>query len=210
LFNKKLKIYFDFDGVLANTSKAFLDIVYYMYKNDENFEFPRWDKVEKWNFSNVAPFVKLEDIKTIFNKQALFDNLSFYYDEDLFSTKDLFNILASSKEFDLHIATKGDENNLILKKEFILNNFSIPKKKIHLMQGLDMDKSEINMSNAIHIDDHQDNLYSSNAKYKILFSFNGNVTNFNIEAMNDKEILKAFSVEQLYELILKIKKNEEK
>lgn len=201
----KQKIVFDFDNVIVNSSKAFLDCVYYLYNKKENFIFPQWDKVRKWDFSCVAPYIDKNRIEEIFESKMFFENLSYYYENYGYSTGMLLQQFLDSDDYNVTICTKGTDRNLELKKEWILSRFNISEDKIILMSGMNMDKSEIDMSDAIQIDDHQDNLYSTNANDKIIFSFNGNITEYNADAIMDDNIYNVFSLEDLITTIMKIR-----
>ena len=198
---KKLKIFFDFDNVLVNSSKAFLDCVFYKYNNSEVSRALDWTKVEHWNFNKVAPFITTQDIIDIFSSKMFFENLAPFYNTDGYSTKNLIEFFSDNKYVELFIVSKGAENNLKLKREYILNNFNIKEDNIILLEGLDIDKSSVDMTGGIHIDDNEGNLYSTNAKCKILFSFNNKITDYNSKAMKDKSIYKATTIERLFYLI---------
>ena len=152
-----LKWYIDFDEVLVNSIEAVLFILNNRYnKNVKSSEILRWD------FSDKFDMLGETEIEDIFESEEFFDSLKW---------KD------GAKKFLLEhsengtIVTRGSEKNLQLKREWLSLEKCGEIKFIGLI-GVEANKSSVDMSDGILLDDNQHNLYSSNAKHKVLFENN--------------------------------------
>ena len=134
------------DSVLIQLNRRF-DTCYFM--NDVN----------TWNMTNLFPTLKSIEIEEIFDSAEFFDSLTW---------KDgAFDFVNRHHDI-ISIVTKGNALNLARKEEWIRIVF--PSIDFIGLEGTVMDKSMVNMGlNTVHIDDNQDNLFSTNAEYKILF-----------------------------------------
>ena len=108
-----------------------------------------------------------------FNTPRFFDNLDFMYQADTF-------IWLLSYQFDFVIVSHGNSPNLKLKKMWIdkklklfINNTRMLNQGSVDFIGVDFhnhkDKSHVDMSDGIFVEDTYDNLITSNAKHKIVF-----------------------------------------
>lgn len=195
-----MKLFVDFDGTLVNSQMAILNVYkkalgfYYEYNDrDEIFreEYNKfqvsnfWEIIKenkKWDFSDVCPLIYNENYRVgiydsfnhvldAFDNKAFFEEAeSCFYDGALSSMDVLINLGITSI-----ICTSGLPKNIELKVPFIHRH--MPKASIIpiYLQGSDgVGKTVINMEDSIFIDDHLDNLITSNAKYKILFKHKNN------------------------------------
>lgn len=108
-----------------------------------------------------------------FNTPRFFDNLKFMNQADTF-------IWLLSYQFDFIIVSHGNYPNLQLKKKWIdrklklfINDTKMLNQGVVDFIGVDFhdhdDKSHVDMSDGIFVEDTYDNLVTSNAKYKIVF-----------------------------------------
>lgn len=167
--NIKKKIFIDFDGVISNT----IAIICYLYNEDfcyyEDYRPIHWTEIESWGFDELN-CTNREHINTYFNSPRFFHSIKLIEHVK-------YALYKISKEYDITIVSMGNAPNLRLKEEWIGVNFPFCK-----FIGCDFNnysnKSHIDMSDAILIDDSMNNLITSNAKIKICF---GDVYEWNKE-----------------------------
>lgn len=159
--NNKRNIYCDFDGVIANSIKAYCNVYKIMYDGN-----PDWTKVRRYDLRDQCPNIPIEDINKIFSNEMFFKYLEFM--------PNAYNVLKSlSEEFNIIICSIGTYQNISHKALWIESNLSFIKDAIFIKnKSCQMDKSNIDMFGGIIIDDVFHNLESSNAEVKILFDNN--------------------------------------
>lgn len=74
-----------------------------------------------------------------------------------------------SEKYDIIICSIGTYNNLSHKSDWINKNLPFVDAILIKNKGVEMNKSVVDMNGAIFVDDHMDNLASSNASTKICF-----------------------------------------
>ena len=194
----KHKIFIDFDSTLVNSIKAFVDVYKERHKEElvsGSINFPLAEFVKSWNMADEMPELTLDELYEIFDSERFFDNLSLFADPNGVTMYDFLEQLCYDDSLSVKIASKGHSKNLKLKKEYIEKNFKCFNIDNFIpMQGTDMDKSSL--EGLILIDDHEENLYTSRVKFKILVNFNINKDKceWNSKAMDDPTIYKCFSV----------------
>jgi 5'(3')-deoxyribonucleotidase len=168
----KPTIYLDFDETIVNTMQAFCSVYNEKYTNHKDFVLADYTKVYKYNFADQCPL--LEDVQAIHD---IFDSQNFF---DALTLKDgCLEVLHKHKyDFNYQIVTIGTPKNLSHKVLWIEKNLPFIKDVILISNGNNkMDKSIINMFNStipnIFLDDHQDNLISSNANIKFCIATYG-------------------------------------
>lgn len=120
----------------------------------------KWWEVYTWDFTECNCASK-EYINTYFNQQRFFDRVE-YMDW----AKNILDKL--SEKYDITIVSSGYSPNLKAKEIWIKNNLpycefiGVNLKKYK-------DKSHVDMSDGIFVDDSMSNLITSNAKIKICF-----------------------------------------
>lgn len=150
----KLRIFVDFDNTITNSSDVVVDILNKKYGFDKD---PR--KVRQYDFKDLFPTVQKSEINSIFDSEELFDKLKVY---------DGFDKLLES-EHEIICASLGRTKNLESKKKFLLQNFGNRVSLLGLEATGKNDKSIVDMSGAVFIDDHIECLVSTNASVKILY-----------------------------------------
>ena len=192
-----MKIVFDFDETIVNTIHSVVDCYNDDYKEHENYIIPNPQCVQQWNMLDQLFLANNNFMNSIFEEKRFFEKLT---------VKDGMKEFISELQLDGHqvvICTKGTFKNISMKSEFINHHF--PNVETIFMSIDNTTKSEINkslidMSYGIIIDDHQDNLFSSNAKYKICFAEYGLDKEWNYKWTE----YSVKSVEELKHIITKI------
>jgi 5'(3')-deoxyribonucleotidase len=158
----KTKIFLDFDGTLVDSIKAYCSTYNTIYKQFTGFKEAVWYNVNRYDLKDECPIVK--NPREIFQYKIFFKFLEFM-------NGNTFDILRElDKHFDIHICSIGTPENLSLKCKWLQENLFFVEKYILISNGTNkMDKSIVDMSDSIIIDDHVDNLISSNAAIKICF-----------------------------------------
>ena len=169
----KLNLFIDFDNTIVDTTDAAVKI----YNNYFNTNINSLD-IENYS---MEPFISLNEKER----------------SDLFCKDSLYEIL---KPFDnVHNILKNLRDSNLFNKIYLVTNCSaksIPHKikwlkdnnfdnlfdgKLYLDVNQGYNKSMINMSNSILIDDHRENHLTSNAKYKLSFQYDKRKQNWGPE-----------------------------
>lgn len=155
-------IYLDFDGVVVNSIKAFCDVYNNVFKEEEKFVPADWTKVNRWDLADECPLT-VDIVEGVFKSDDFFEVLEFM-DEDT------LNIINKLKEkYKIIICSIGTPENISKKTMWIKDNLGIEDMILLSQSEALMDKSIIDMSDGIIIDDHGNNLITSNAGVKICF-----------------------------------------
>lgn len=168
----KKDLYIDFDSTIANSDKAISHIYNNKYKDHPNFVPAKWEEHENWAYRKICPLVhELEEdpinvIKDYFNSAEFFDYVEFYKD-----AKRVISKLA--REYNIIICTSSFPLNASRKVLWIEEHLPVVDEIIILINksGHGVGKSRVPMmeEDAIFIDDHPKNLYSTKASQKFLY-----------------------------------------
>lgn len=190
-----MKLFIDFDNTIANSSEVIVDMLNEHFDKNENFE-----KLIKYDFSDLFPECSYWDIEKFFNSDEMFERLKIF--PNMIETVDAF------KDFfdEISIVTIGTKDNLENKKRFLKEN-NLELTFYGIENNGRSDKSSVDMHNGVFIDDHIGCLHSSNAKIKILMK---NVENgeWNKVEPND-DIYVVNNWYEVYSIFDFIKKNKE-
>lgn len=190
-----MKLFIDFDNTIANSSEVIVDMLNEHFGKNENFE-----KLRKYDFSDLFPECSYWDIEKFFNSDEMFERLKIF--PNMIETVDTF------KDFfdEISIVTIGTKDNLENKKRFLKEN-NLELTFYGIENNGRSDKSSVDMHNGVFIDDHIGCLHSSNAKIKILMK---NVENgeWNKVEPND-DIYVVNNWYEVYSIFDFIKKNKE-
>jgi len=156
-----VKLFLDFDEVLADSIEAVLYILNKRYNKNVKF-----DEVKVWNFTDVFPEIDGEIISQIFDAEEFWDVVQLKEGASDFIQYALDNPFIN----DITIVSVGRKNNLINKENFVK---SIWGDKLNFIGVFNhhcvTDKSCVDMSGGMFVDDNEKNLFSSNAEFKLLF-----------------------------------------
>ena len=190
-----MKLFIDFDNTIANSSEVIVDMLNEHFDKNENFE-----KLRKYDFSDLFPECSYWDIEKFFNSDEMFERLKIF--PNMIETVDAF------KDFfdEISIVTIGTKDNLENKKRFLKEN-NLELTFYGIENNGRSDKSSVDMHNGVFIDYHIGCLHSSNAKIKILMK---NVENgeWNKVEPND-DIYVVNNWYEVYSIFDFIKKNKE-
>ena len=190
-----MKLFIDFDNTIANSSEVIVDMLNEHFGKNENFE-----KLRKYDFSDLFPECSYWDIEKFFNSDEMFERLKIF--PNMIETVDAF------KDFfdEISIVTIGTKDNLENKKRFLKEN-NLELTFYGIENNGRSDKSSVDMHNGVFIDDLIGCLHSSNAKIKILMK---NVENgeWNKVEPND-DIYVVNNWYEVYSIFDFIKKNKE-
>lgn len=154
------KLFIDFDSTIANSVKAFCDTYNEIYGQAKGFKTADPEKVNQWSFADQCPLEK--NPERIFGMGYFFTKLEFMPDA-------LEVIIKLSEKYNIIVCSIGTYDNLYFKSEWLDMYLPFVDAILIKNKGVKMDKSCVDMSGAIFIDDHIDNLNSSNAETKICF-----------------------------------------
>lgn len=151
-------IYLDFDNTIVESNKRVIEIL-----NDRYNISKTEDDMKDYQFNSIYPISEKEKLD-IFESDEFYNGLKF--------KPNVLEVLDKYKDsYKFIIISKGTENNLAKKQQWIIKNFPYTCKFIGL-SGQTFNKDEIDMSDAIQIDDNFSCL-RTNAAIKILYkSFN--------------------------------------
>lgn len=160
-----MNLFLDFDGVIVNTIKAVVGLYNEDYCFYDNFEFINWFDITTWDFDEL--FLSKRCQYRYFNQPRFFQNLEFMEAE----TKEVIQTL--SEKYTVKIVTIGSSPNITGKKLWLKSNLELNINNNIEFIPIDSykfkDKSHIDMTNSIFIDDVSKNLKTSNATHKICF-----------------------------------------
>lgn len=162
---KKRKLFLDFDNTIVNTTQAIVSLYNEDFQYYKDFNPVNWRTVDTYNFEECTLASK-DYINTYFNQPRFFYRLICMSNAAL-----ALNFLAN--KFDITIVSLGFSPNLKGKVEWLYNYYEIDDQLPFNFTGVNMkeykDKSHINMSGGILVDDNARMLETSNASTKICF-----------------------------------------
>lgn len=158
-----MRLFIDFDSVITDTNKAFIEYYNEHYKGLEGFIEADDADCNEWNFTDTCPLA-IDDVSEIFGTKELFDRLEFFP-----GVYEALKEISTRRE--VIIVSIGTFNNIHWKSKWVKENLPFIHESIFLCKDRDviMDKSTVNMEGGIFIDDVKSNLDSTNAERKILF-----------------------------------------
>lgn len=193
--NNKIDLFLDFDDTICLTSKQFVKLANRKYKKEED-----WNNIKRWDFKDLYPEITNNDIDNIFSSEDFF--------VDLELCENCLDVINSIKNLvNIHIATIGTDKNLKNKMKWIKENLNIDFNFNGILDTGINDKSSVDMSGAIFVDDRTDNLRSSNANIKILYKNYHNYSWQQIEPNDNIYVVDSW--EQIYSILDFISKNPE-
>ena len=157
----KKKFFIDFDSTIVDSISAYCKVYNRTHHYVEGFKIAIADNVNQWDLKDECPLVK--------NPLDIFSNRDFF--DELKCMPNVHEVLERlSEQYELIICSIGTYENISLKSLWISKNLPFITNSILLInEGCKMDKSVVNMSDSIFMDDHASNLFTSNAEFNILF-----------------------------------------
>ena len=172
----KFNVVFDMDGVILDT----ISIISNLYFNEHYNEIMEGTiplglhyMTKKWNMNDEFPMMSVADLDRYFTSDQFFLNRQYIMDSDGFSMKELMEELCMDNKFNIGICTKGSPQNLLKKRDLVLNEFkNFNMNNFHGIEGTEFGKDSVSAD--IMIDDVVANLVSlKDVKYRILFAARG-------------------------------------
>ncbi len=162
----KQTIFFDFDSTIVDSVKAYCKTYNRLFQNHPNFVPANYAQCHDYDITKIAPLS--QDIYYVFGHKKFFDYCEFVNE----NTKEVLEKL--NEKYRIVICSIGNPSNIHFKTLWINKYIPFVKDYIMLVDNSKnthskMNKSIIDMKNGIIIDDHIDNLKSSNASKKICF-----------------------------------------
>jgi 5'(3')-deoxyribonucleotidase len=195
----KIICYIDCDGILTNSLLAMANT----FNKRHNPRIPITpNSIYTWNASEALIGYSPDDIEHMFGADDFWLNMTLY--DGIYDT---IKHLHESNKFDIRFLTIGTSENLSIKTLFLKEKFPFVDKQILICKnsGAFPGKEEIQMSNAIFVDDSQHNLFTSDAKYKVMCAFDGK-KQWNSEWPENESV--ATTPEELYQELMAIWKLE--
>lgn len=159
-----MKIFLDCDGCVIDTTGALADYYNEHYHTEEWFIEADGDRISKWNAIDEMPLMNGK-IEHIFESDFFWENVRLKKG----AQQTIKHFVDDANE--VYFLSIGSSTNIAKKTKFLKEHFPFVHRHIMLVQNkfLKMDKSIIDMSGGILIDDHINNLLTCNAEHKILF-----------------------------------------
>ena len=166
------KLVLDFDGTIANTTKAMIRSLN-PYIKDVTQKVDENSPSYYWSFKDLFPETHLRYIDILFNSELLFSNMELY--------SNVYNVLEDlhNKGVQIYICTIGSYKNIKLKLDYLHEQLPFVNVVPIVQNNIVMNKAIINMQNSVFVDDNVDCLNSSNADSKILYRHDGFITEKN-------------------------------
>ena len=165
-----IKVYLDFDNTIVESDKKMIEILNYRYHGDKTEA-----DMEDYDYKSMFPVPK-EEIMEIFNDEEFFKGLEFK--SNAYETID-----KHKDKIDFVVVSVGPYENLERKKAWLSEN--LPQVRFVGIETTEPDKSVVDMSDGIFIDDNKYCLFSSNASSKFLFRSGHNYKWHQIEPCDD-------------------------
>ena len=190
----KKEIYIDFDGTIVDTISRIVEMYNEDYSYYENFTPVHADEIKTWNFDEL----KLSNRKAI----NLYFSQPRFFNDGLKPMKWAIEVINKlhNEGYKIKIVSAGTGPNLRIKKAWLKNHLEFDE-----FIGVDLNrhknKDHIDMSECFFIDDMDQNLKGSNAKYKICYGLE-------YDWNTDWKQTRAYTWEEVYKIIKDTEKKE--
>lgn len=154
-------LYLDFDGVIVNTIKSIVGLYNEDFQYYKDFKPVEWSSIESWWFKECS-LASEDTINGYFNTPRFFENIEF-----MPWAESVINDL--KQYYKIKVVSMGCQPNLYGKELWLNSHFSDIEFVGIEFDGHDNDKSQIDMSDGLLLDDRYDNLATSNAYMKVCF-----------------------------------------
>jgi 5'(3')-deoxyribonucleotidase len=131
------------------------------YKSAKGYKKIHWTEINSWNFEELTLASK-EQINNYFDDSRFFEVLEF-----MENAKEIIEELSNT--YYIVVCTMGTQANLKLKQDWLTKNLPCVDEFIGVDINEFKDKSHIDMSGSIFVDDCSCNIETSNAECKILY-----------------------------------------
>jgi hypothetical protein len=206
---KERTIVFDFDNTIVNSSRAFIKTYYeqHGYNTLEESVEKEINKackaVKNYNFKDVLPNLRDEEIEPIFNSPSFFDNIELkpfkFFGEDCTIVNFINGLI--DEGYIVKIATKGGFQNIQLKQRWI--NTFLPRIKSRNIFYYELSQDIKYSLNAKYILDDDERYLRPNLEFqeRMLCLFYNDKTEWNENAFEDKSIHNIKNLNDLYAIL---------
>jgi 5'(3')-deoxyribonucleotidase len=161
----KQKFFIDFDLTIVDSIKAFCDVYNAWYKYLPEFKPADPNKISSYDFKCICPLLENKEDKLAIWSSSLFFDCVEFIDENTYDV--LVNL---NEKYQLIVCSIGTPKNIAQKAWFLKRKLPFIKDYVLLTnKDCEMNKSVVNMEEAIFLDDIPSNLESTNAETKVLF-----------------------------------------
>lgn len=197
----KPSLYLDFDSTIVNSERAFCEVYNRHYCDFVGFLPAREEHAGDWVFRHACPLIHqlhvdpVAEVRRLFGMDDFFTVLEFYQGAEE-------AVRALKEKYELVICTSASPENGSKKVLWIEQHMPYVDEIIVLINkssnGVGKGRVHMLEPGAIFVDDHPENLRSTEAQRKILFNFNGRITDYN----HGWEGESAISWHELYERLM--------
>lgn len=192
----KIKIYLDCDDTILNSSQTVINILNSRYGTNKNFE-----DLKDWGYRSIVKTVTGDEINEIYDSDEFWETVTFKEDFKNFYQK-------HKNSFRWVIVTKGNTVNLEKKRSFLDNlfqdNYDFVPLNFNIESGFD--KSSVDMSEGIQIDDKTECLIGTSAVCKILIK-NYKSVYWNKTPMHETNIYAVNDWKEIEDILMFFKKH---
>jgi 5'(3')-deoxyribonucleotidase len=178
----KPTLYLDFDSTIVNSERAFCQVYNTHYRDFVGFSPAQEEHAGDWVFRHACPLIHelhvnpVAEVQRIFGMDDFFNALEFYEGADL-------SIQSLRDHYEIVICTSASPENGSKKVLWIEQHMPYVDEIIVLVNkssnGVGKGRVHMLEPGAIFVDDHPANLRSTEAQRKILFTYNGRITDYN-------------------------------
>ena len=153
----KINIYVDCDDTILHSSETVIDILNKRYRTNKTI-----NDLKDWNYRSIVSTITQDEILDIYCSDEFWDNVK---NNEKFLA--VYNKLKDKVNW--VVVSKGNYANLLKKQEYLDKHFDNIYFYGLLINGAnDFNKSYIDMSDGIQIDDNINCLLSTNSSLKII------------------------------------------
>lgn len=180
----KINIFLDFDSTIVDSIKRFVELANKKYKTDKDE-----NDLGAYGFSNLYPEINNGEVHEIFAEEE-------FYNEDICWMNEAEEIIKNiSNKFDIFIVTSASGKNLEFKNKWISKHMPFVKKVYATGSN---NKSVIDMSGGIQVDDVYECLEKTNARIKLLYK---NYNNFKWQRHSNEDVYNVNSWKEINEIL---------
>ena len=161
-----VSIFCDFDLTITDSIAAYVAAYNEIYLGHKDFVPADHTLVNTYDLKDQCPLVKITE-----EKLRIFESLEFWYSlEFMTHAYEVLQRLCNNDKFKVIICSIGTKINISRKAKWIEKHLPFVKNCIFINNGnSSMDKSIIDMSGGLIVDDVAENLKTSNARWKICY-----------------------------------------
>lgn len=156
----KIPFFIDGDETVLDSIPAVTQVANERYNTNVDYK-----DLKQYDFKDIFPMLKKGELMEIFESDRFWEIVKIKE-----GCLDVLNKKENADRYKYVLTTLGTPKNLYKKSLYFSKNLPIITTKYSIENdGSEPNKQFMNMKNGIFLDDHIDNLLSSNATYKICF-----------------------------------------